>query len=316
MNDTAGETLDLSFVIPLKNEAESLNELYQRLVDVIERLAVRFELIFVDDGSTDDSLALLQALRGEDARVKIIQFQGNFGKAAALAAGFEHAAGRIVFTMDADLQDDPAEIPAFLKKLDEGYDLVSGWKRIRQDPLSKTLPSRLFNAVTARLTGVRLHDFNCGFKAYRREVLANTPIYGELHRYVPVLAAAKGFKVGEVVVRHHPRLHGRSKYGIERLTRGLFDLLTVLFLTRYLKRPLHFFGGIGLAVGGIGFLCLLYLTIIWMFGAPIGHRPLLLFGVLLVVFGMQLVSVGLVTEMLARLTSHADKGYVIRRYYF
>ncbi len=262
MNDTAGETLDLSFVIPLKNEAESLNELYQRLVDVIERLAVRFELIFVDDGSTDDSLALLQALRGEDARVKIIQFQGNFGKAAALAAGFEHAAGRIVFTMDADLQDDPAEIPAFLKKLDEGYDLVSGWKRIRQDPLSKTLPSRLFNAVTARLTGVRLHDFNCGFKAYRREVLANTPIYGELHRYVPVLAAAKGFKVGEVVVRHHPRLHGRSKYGIERLTRGLFDLLTVLFLTRYLKRPLHFFGGIGLAVGGIGFLCLLYLTIV------------------------------------------------------
>lgn len=305
------EVLRISVVIPLKDEAESLAELHQRLRAVFTGLDEPYELIFVDDGSTDASPEILKRLHAEDPRVKVIQFRRNFGKAAALSAGFEQAQGEIVFTMDADLQDDPNEIPRFLEALRAGNDLVSGWKKKRYDPVSKRWPSKLFNRVTSMLTGVRLHDFNCGFKAYRRDVVRQLDLYGELHRYIPALAGWKGFRVGELVVEHHARRFGKSKYGFERLTRGFFDLLTVMLLTKFAKRPLHLFGMLGLLSGLMGSGFLVYLTVLWLLGHPIGQRPLLTFGVLFMVSGMQLISLGMLSEMITKLGHRTETEHMI-----
>lgn len=290
----------LSFVIPVKDEEACVEELADRIVASVDSTCPEYaaELVFIDDGSTDRSWDVIQSISTRyPGIVQAIRFRRNLGKALALDAGFRASRGEVVFTMDADLQDDPKEIPRFLKKLEEGLDLVSGWKRTRHDPLSKTLPSKLFNGVTAWVTGVRLNDFNCGFKCYRREIVDNIRLYGELHRYIPVLAADLGYRVGEIEVEHHPRVHGRSKYGWERYVRGFIDLLTVLATTRWLVKPGHLFGGIGVGLGIIGGVCLAYLFLVWLFGAaPIGGRPLLAFGVLTTLASLQMLSLGVIAE--------------------
>jgi glycosyltransferase involved in cell wall biosynthesis len=305
----------ISVVIPAYNEAESVGPLAAQVDAVLAALGRPYQIIFVDDGSSDGTSEALAELVATLPAVKAIQFRRNFGKAAALTAGFRAAQGAIVLTMDADLQDDPQEIPRFLEALDAGpYDLVSGWKFPRRDPLSKTLPSRLFNAVTSYMGRIKLHDFNCGYKAYRREVLQEMSIYGELYRYIPVLAHWRGFRVGEIKVRHHPRRFGRSKYGLARFARGFFDLLTVIFLTQYMRRPLHLFGWIGglMAAAGTGISA--YLTGLWFMGQrPIGDRPLLTLGVLLIIVGIQFFTLGLLAEMLTHLMARQQTNYSIRR---
>jgi len=303
----------ISIVVPLFNEAESLTTLHQEILAALAHETRPWEIIFVDDGSTDDSFAVIERLHQADRRVQAIQFRRNFGKAAALAAGFAAARGDIVITLDADLQDDPAEIPRFMARLDEGYDLVNGWKHPRRDPWTKTWPSGLFNWTTARLSGIHLHDFNCGFKAYRREVTQELDLYGDLYRYIPVLAHWRGFRVTELKVHHRPRCFGRSKYGVSRFLRGFFDLLTVMFITQYTTRPLHLFGWVGLAAFGLGFLINLYLTALWFQGEGIGHRPLLTLGVLLITTGVQFFSFGLLAEMLTRAASAGRPAYSVRR---
>lgn len=294
---SAGNIVSLSVVIPLLNEAESLPELYAALdVALTPDMGVS-EVIFVDDGSTDGSFDVLQGLQLKDKRVKIIQLRSNQGKTVALSAGFREAQGEIIVTLDADLQDGPKEIPKLIAKLEEGYDLVSGWKVRRQDPRSRRILSAIFNWFTARLTGVPIHDFNCGFKAYRRAVAQEIKLYGELHRFIPALASWRGFRVTEVEVEHRQRRYGRSRYGIERIPRGLFDLLTVIMLTRYTAKPLHLFGLLGLLMGLVGFGIIAYLSVGWFLGQWIGGRPLLLIGAVLVIAGIQLVSFGLVAEM-------------------
>lgn len=288
----------ISVVVPLFNEARSLETLYGELAAALDDRGQPYEVIFVDDGSTDESSAVLAQLHAETTNVVVVHLRRNFGKATALQAGFLEARGDVVVTIDADMQDDPAEIPQLLAKLDEGFDLVSGWKTRRNDPLARRLFSRLFNWATAVVSGVRLHDVNCGLKAYRAEVLRGMRIYGELHRFIPILAAYRGFRVAEVPVNHRARHHGRSRYGPERYLRGFFDLLSVTFMGRYRYRPLHLFGGIGLLMGFVGFLILLYLTAVKIGGAGIGHRPLLMLGVLLVVVGIQFVSLGLLSELI------------------
>lgn len=297
----------ISIVIPAKDEAATLETLYQNIARVLDPLPGQpYEVIFVDDGSGDETWSVMQSLASSHpGKVKALRLRRNFGKAFALATGFKASQGEIVLTMDADLQDDPEEIPNFLAKLEQGYDLVSGWKQKRQDPLSKTLPSRLFNKVTAWLSGVPLHDFNCGFKAYRREVLQSLKLYGELHRYVPLLAHDMGFRIGEIPVRHHPRRHGRSKFGWERYARGFLDLLTVLATTRYRNKPGHLFGGLGIVFGLAGGAVLAYLAALWLAGIrPIGTRPLFFVGFLLVILSIQLISVGLLAELI---THHASR---------
>lgn len=304
---------EISVVIPLLNEEGSLRPLHAQLTEVLSEHNAPYEIIFVNDGSTDKSAEIIDALVEEDEHVGVIHFRRNFGKAAGLDAGFSAAKGRYVFTMDADLQDDPKEIPRFLAKLDEGYDVVSGWKQKRHDPLNKTLPSKLFNFTVSRVSGLSLNDFNCGFKVYRAEAVEHLSLYGELHRYVPVLLHWQGFRVGEMVVEHHPRQFGVSKYGVERMAKGFFDLLTVLLNTRYRTRPLHLFGFTGLLFGLLGFFILSYLTIIWCLGmGPIGSRPLLFLGVLLVIFGGQLISTGLLGELINRGQQSDRPVYVIR----
>jgi glycosyltransferase involved in cell wall biosynthesis len=291
----------ISIVIPLCNEAATLTPLFEKIAETMEAHAlVDFEVIFIDDGSTDESWPTLETLKAaHPEQVVALRFHRNHGKAAALSAGFAQAKGDIIVTMDADLQDEPAEIPNFLAKLDEGYDCVSGWKKLRQDPLGKTLPSRFFNAATRAASGVQIHDFNCGFKAYRAEAVHSIELYGELHRYIPVLLAAEGFTTTEIPVEHHRRTHGVSKYGWKRLFKGALDLITVVVLTRYLKRPGHFFGGLGLLSGLIGVLILASLSIEkFVFGHGIGQRPLLQLGILLVILGVQLISTGLIGELI------------------
>lgn len=290
----------LSFVIPLCNEEATLRPLYEAIQATLNKLQIEaYEIIFIDDGSRDNSWQEIQALKSNHPdQVRALRFRRNHGKAAALSAGFKEAKGEIIFTMDADLQDDPEEIPAFLKKMEAGYDCVSGWKKIRRDPLGKTLPSRFFNWATRIASGVKLHDFNCGFKAYRAEALHNLNLYGELHRYIPVLIDAEGFTITEIPVKHHRRTHGVSKYGWKRLIKGFLDLITVIVLTRFLKRPGHFFGGLGLLSGLSGFLILAGLSIQKLvFGIPIGSRPLFFLGILLLLLGVQLVSTGLIGEL-------------------
>ncbi len=297
------ERAALSIVVPLLNEVESLPQLHTEITLALATLDLvgPAEIIYVDDGSTDGSARILQGLFESDPRVQVIQFRRNFGKSAALAAGFRATTGRLVVTLDADLQDVPAEIPALLAPIraDEA-DLVSGWKADRQDPASKTVPSAVFNRVVRLMTGVELHDFNCGFKAYRDEVLDELTLYGELHRYIPVLAHVRGFRVAEVAVPHRPRRYGRSKFGPARFFRGFFDLLTVLFLSQYTRRPLHLFGLIGVITFGLGFLIDGYLAFVKLaLGQPIGHRPLLTLGVLLIIVGTQFIVFGLLGEMIA-----------------
>jgi glycosyltransferase involved in cell wall biosynthesis len=303
----------VSFVVPLLDEDESLETLYGAVCQSVEPLSSEYEIIFVDDGSTDRSLDVLRELYERDREhVRVIQFRRNFGKTAALTAGFSQARGDIVVTLDADLQDDPGELAKMLFRLDQGYDLVVGWRADRQDPISKTLPSRLFNASVSTLTGVKLHDFNCGFKVYRREVLHDLKLYGELHRFIPVLAHWKGYRVGEVPIRHHPRRFGRSKYGLRRLA-WYVDFVSVLFLTTYLKRPMRLFGMAGSIVAGVGTIIMLYLAGLWLVEGGIGWRPLLFFGITALVVGIQLISVGLLGEMVRNATFQADEEYSIRQ---
>ncbi len=291
--------VELSVVIPLLNERDSLRELHRELTDVLGRAVESYEVIFVDDGSTDGSWEVLRELAQEDGHVRAYSFRRNFGKSAALAVGFRKARGRFIVTMDADLQDDPSEIPRLLARLAEGWDLVNGWKRKRRDPWSKRISSKLFNWAASRVAGLRLHDFNCGLKAYRREVIEAVHVYGELHRFIPALAHWLGFRVTEQEVRHRPRRYGRSKYGLGRAKRGLFDLITVLFLTRYGKRPLHFFGVPGLLSALAGTAILVYLAYQRLFASVyLSNRPLLLLGLLLVIVGIQFVSIGLIGEMI------------------
>ena len=294
----------LSVIIPLMNEAESLPELYRELREALHLWADCCELIFIDDGSTDNSFSVLEKLHTEDPRVIVLRFRRNQGKASALMAGFRRAKGNIVITLDADLQDDPKEIPRFLHKLEEGFDLVSGWKVTRHDPFIRRGLSRVFNRVTALLTGVTLHDFNCGFKCYRRDVIREIRLYGELHRFIPALASWRGFRIAEIEVAHRPRKYGLSKYGSERIPHGFFDLLTVLMLTRYQMRPLHFFGKLGMLQGLLGFVALMYLIIGWFFGHWIGSRPLLSLSILAMIIGLQFIFFGLLAEMIVNSGKH------------
>lgn len=289
----------ISAVIPLFNERESLPELYQLLSKSLALLG-DYELIFVDDGSRDGSLEVLKELHSRDARVRVISFRKNYGKSAGLSVGFHAARGRYVVTLDADLQDDPDEIPNLIRKLEEGFDLVSGWKKKRYDPPTKTIPSKLFNFITGLLSGLRIHDFNCGLKVYRREVVEKLPIYGELHRFLPALAHWEGFRVGELPVQHHPRRYGRTKFGPSRFLNGFLDLLSVLLLSRYIRKPMHFFGVAGILLILIGFIILAYLTWGWIHGTWIGDRPLFFLGILLLVFGAQAFSLGILGEMMTR----------------
>jgi glycosyltransferase involved in cell wall biosynthesis len=312
----APEEVDISVLVPVLNEAESVQELSRRVAEVLDGLGRTFEILFVDDGSSDGTPARVRQAREHDPRVKLVRLRRNFGKAAALSAGFDHSTGRIIVTMDGDLQDDPDEIPRFLAKLeDEELDLVSGWKRRRQDPASKRLPSLLFNRVTRRLAQVDLHDFNCGFKAYRREVLAEISVYGELHRYIPVLASRRGFLVGEIEVNHHPRRFGVSKYGWDRLYKGLLDLITVLFITRYTRRPLHLFGGLGLIFFTAGFCINAWLALLWVFRhESLSNRPLLQLGVLLILLGIQVLTTGLIGEMITFKNFRRRDSYSIKEW--
>jgi glycosyltransferase involved in cell wall biosynthesis len=309
--DSERTIASLSIVIPVFNEVESVSLLYDEIVATADSLSLPWELIFIDDGSSDGTTRVLHEVYERDPRVQIIEFRRNFGKSAALAAGFEAADGDAIITMDGDLQDLPAEIPRLIEQLNQGADLVSGWKFPRHDPLNKRLPSSIFNAVVRSLSGVKLHDFNCGLKAYRREVIKEIRIYGELHRYIPVLAHFRGFRVVEIQVGHRARKYGRSKFGNGRFARGFFDLLTVLFLAQYTRRPLHFFGWFGVGALMLGFVINAYLAIIWLLGHAIGTRPLLTLGVLLMIIGAQFVVFGLLAEMIA--STKTERDYSVRR---
>lgn len=296
----------ISIIVPLFNEEQSVEPLFKKLMSVLDTGIGEYEIIFVDDGSTDQSFTQLRRLAELNKNVSAIGMRRNFGKSASLQRGFHEARGRIVVTLDADLQDDPAEIPALLEKLKQGFDMAVGWKRDRQDPVSKTVPSRLFNVVVSVLTGVHLHDMNSGLKAMTSDVAKELRLYGELHRFIPVLAHMRGFSITEVPVRHHPRKYGRSKFGTSRMYRGFFDLITVLFLTRFGHRPLHVFGGLGLTFFVSGFGISSYLAVLWLQGEPIGTRPLLLLGVLLILVGIQMLSLGLMAEMFVRALTEPD----------
>ncbi len=314
----------VSFVLPARNEQESIVPLYRRIVEVMNTTDYEVEWVFVDDGSDDGSFAAMQALHEEDKRVKVIQFRRNFGKAAAYSAGFRHASGDIIVTMDTDLQDDPGEIPLFIAKIEQGFDLVVGWKHRGKGSFDKTFPSKVFNKVVALVTGIPLHDFNCPFKAYRRAVLEEIDIHGELHRYIPVLAWSKGFTLAEIKIKNLPRMYGTSKYGIERYLRGMLDLMTVVFVTRFAKRPLHLLGLGGVLTCLSGFSVLLVLTIghvLYVAGIVldsswnIHDRPALSLGILLMIVGTQFFSMGLLGELIVNSVTNPDRetGYSIRR---
>lgn len=291
--------MNVSFVIPAYNEEESIDILYEKISTTIKPITEKYEILFVDDGSTDNTYNRMKIISEMDKHVRVIKFRRNFGKSVALDEAFKQVSGDIVFTMDADLQDDPDEIPKFIEKINQGNDLVSGWKQKRKDPvLSKNIPSKLFNFMIGIVSGLKLHDYNCGFKAYRKQVIKQISLYGELHRYIPAIVHSLGFKVTEIPVQHHARPFGVSKFGISRFYRGFYDFITILFLTRYLKRPMHLFAGFGLLFFSSGSLICLYLTLIWFTGEEIGKRPLLILGVMLILIGMQFISTGLIAEML------------------
>lgn len=296
----------ISFVIPALNEQDSLQQLTSEIQTHCP--TQDHEIIYIDDGSTDESFKIMGELAAKDERIKVVRFRRNFGKAAALQKGFSVADGEIVFTLDADLQDDPSEIPAFLAKLDEGYDLVSGWKQKRKDPWHKRWPSKLYNWVTARTFGLKLKDYNCGFKAYRKSLVKELVLYGEMHRYIPVLAHSMGYKVGQIPVHHRARKFGKSKYGTERYLRGLFDLLTVRMVTHYSKSPLYLFGRWGLVSTLLGLIISGYLAALKIFwGVPLSNRPLLFLGILLILGGLQFASLGLISELIVNKFNARDK---------
>ncbi|MGE5432546.1 MAG: glycosyltransferase [Syntrophomonadaceae bacterium] len=301
----------ISIVVPLYNEEESLRPLTNEIKKAMRAISAEYEVIFVDDGSTDKSLAVLKEISRIDPKFKYISFRKNYGKSAALQMGFKQVTGDAVITMDADLQDDPNEIPNLLQKLEEGYDLVSGWKKQRFDPFIKRHSSKFFNYVTGLMSGIKIHDFNCGLKAYRKDVVKNLNVYGELHRYMPVLADWQGFTISEIPVKHHPRRYGSTKFGISRFFKGFIDLLTVMFTTRYIKRPMHLFGFLGAVAFLIGFVVNGYLSVEWMMGHSLSNRPLLFFGMLLIIVGVQFFSVGLLGEMMVH-AMQDDKEYSIK----
>ena len=290
---------NLSFVIPIKDEEETIAELSSRIIKACKKLKKSYEIIFVDDGSIDNSFKNVKKLSKKNNRIKGLKLRGNFGKSIALSAGFSKASSDIVFTLDGDLQDDPKEIPLFLEKINDGFDLVSGWKRKRHDPISKTLPSKIGNSLTRFLTGVTIHDLNCGFKAYRKDVVKNLDLHGELYKFIPIIAQKQNFKITEVEVEHHPRIYGKSKFGWERNLKGLLDLITIVFLTGYLRRPSHFFGTLGIGFFIPGFLIGLYITYLRLTTGTIDYRfPLLFLGALLMIVGIQFISTGLLAEMI------------------
>ena len=302
----------VSVLVPLYNEEESLKPLVAEIKSSLKNIDINYEIVFVDDGSTDKSLEIIKDFARTDNKIKFISFRKNYGKSAALHLGFKFITGDAVITMDADLQDDPAEISNLLAKLDEGYDLVSGWKKVRHDPFIKKHSSKFFNYMTRLMSGIKIHDFNCGLKGYRKEVVKNVDIYGELHRYVPVLAGWKGFRITEVVVKHHPRKYGKTKFGISRFFKGFVDLLTVIFTTRYIRRPMHLFGFMGATAFFVGFLISAYLSYEWWInGTPLYNRPLLALGALLIIVGVQFFSVGLLGEFMVH-NSHDDSEYSIK----
>jgi len=305
--------VDLSIVIPCYNEEESLAELFEKLEAVNTRLGHEYEYVFVDDGSSDRTLEVLRELRARSTRVGVIAFRRNYGKSAALAVAFAAVRGNVVVTMDADLQDDPEEIPALMARLDEGADLVSGWKVDRKDPISKTLPSKVFNGITSLVSGIHLHDFNCGLKAYRRRVVESITLYGELHRFIPVLAAWEGFEVAELPVRHFKRKYGYSKFGARRFLNGFFDLVTVMFVTRRSLNPLHFFGRIAIVLFLLGVTPQVWFLVHWMMGAALRVRPIMLLGFVLIIVSLQIGSIGLLAEMVsarsARESTYSFKEY-------
>ena len=307
----ADDRPDVSIVIPLYDEEESLTELAEAIRSVCEDEGLRFEIWLIDDGSGDGSWHVVEALHAKDPRVAGIRLRRNYGKSAALALGFERARGRYVITMDADMQDDPAEIPRLIGQLEEGFDLVSGWKKTRHDPLVKRLSSKLFNRVTRGISGIALHDFNCGLKAYRREVVESVHVYGELHRYVPLLARWKGYdRITEMVVEHHPRRYGRSKFGLDRFVKGFLDLILVIFLTRFVVRPMHFFGTLGTLAFLGGMIISLWISIDKIvMGNPIGDRPLLFMGTLMIIVGVQMFTTGLLGEMMVRSEMESTEAY-------
>ena len=301
----------LSVVVPAYNEAESLPELHRELVAALDALGMTWEVLYVDDGSRDGTDRVIQKLCEEDPRARGILLSRNFGKSAALATGFKAVRGTFVCTMDADLQDDPAELPKLFAALDQGFDLVSGWKVKRRDPLTKRLPSKLFNVVTGKVAGVRLHDFNCGFKLYRREVVDALEVYGELHRFLPALAHWQGFRVGEVAVNHRPRRFGQSKFGPSRFVNGFLDLLTAAFISTSALKPLHVFGRVGLLFLSVGFGLAVWFVVQWAHGEPLRVRPLMLFGAASVLLGIQFILMGLLGEMIAHQSARDD--YPVRR---
>jgi dolichol-phosphate mannosyltransferase len=308
----------ISVVIPVFNEQDSLLLLHDEIVETVRKVQLDLEIIFVDDGSSDRSWAAIAELAQRHGWVHGIRLRRNFGKAAALSAGFRAALGQLILTMDADLQDDPKEIPAFLTELAKGYDVVSGWKRVRHDPWHKVGPSRVFNFLVSWLTGVKLHDHNCGMKCYRAAVVREVRLYGELHRFIPVLAAARGFRVGEIVIQHRPRRFGRSKYGVRRFVKGFLDLLTVKFLTGYGQRPQHLLGSIGLMSFLAGNLGLAYLAVTWIINwrvpgtfEPLHQRPLLTYSVAALLLGAQLMSIGFLAELITAYQSRDEDSYSI-----
>ena len=291
-----------SIVIPLFNEAPSICELYNRIQAVLNNSLLhekKCEIIFIDDGSNDDSFEILKSLHEKNSNIKILKLRKKFGKTAALAAGFLEAIGDIIITMDADLQNDPADIPSLIEKIDQGYDVVSGWRKRRKDGFTKIFLSRIYNAVTSFFSGIPIHDFNCGLKAYKKQVLKEIKIYGTLHRYIPVIAYWKGFRVGEILVAHNKRIHGKSKYGINRIFEGFWDFATVIFFLKFNQKPLHLFGNIGVIFLFFGLIINSYILSLWLrFHSIMGRHPLLILGVMLMILGVQLVSLGLLAEMI------------------
>ena len=309
----------ISFVIPSMDEELSLPDLHGRILSTCEQKELDAQIIFVDDGSTDRSWSVMQTLGERHEKTLAIRFRRNFGKAAALAAGFAACQGEIVITMDADLQDDPKEIPRFIEKLDSGYDVVSGWKRVRHDPWHKVFPSRVFNWLVSRLTGVKLHDHNCGFKAYRREIFEEVRLYGERHRFVPVLAAAHGWRVGEIEVEHHAREHGSSKYGVSRILKGFLDLMTIYLLTSFSSRPLHLIGGFGMLFFALGGAGMTYLSLMWCVTRLVDHwealhlheTAIFYYCMLTLLLGAQFLLAGLLAELFVSRTQSAEQGYSV-----
>jgi glycosyltransferase involved in cell wall biosynthesis len=311
----------ISIVVPILNEEESLAILQAEIAEVMQRAEIDVEVYYIDDGSTDKSWSVIAELARAHNWVHGIRFRRNFGKAAALSAGFQAARGQVVLTIDGDLQDDPHEIPNVLAALEKGFDVISGWKRVRHDPWHKVFPSRVFNSIVSLITGVRLHDHNCGMKCFRAPVLKEIKLYGELHRFIPVLAVARGFKVGEIEIRHRPRRFGQSKYGVRRFLKGFLDLLTVKFLTGFGQRPQHLLGGIGLLSFAAGNLGLLYLAVTWIINSffaaderpflPLHERPLLIYSVAALLLGAQMMSIGFLAELITAYQSRDADSYSI-----